>query len=98
MRNKSYLFLLILLAATSLFTGCQDMNSRVEDQLNNINQHAEDLDSAVNRGLDRVENLDSTITSKTRKIRDLDSMVRKTTSRIDSIVNKSTEEINRRVE
>lgn len=95
MKCKSYL---LLLAAIGLFTGCQEMNSRVEDQLNSINQHAEDLDSAVNRGLDRVERLDSTITSKTKKIKDLDSLVRKTTTRIDSIVNRNTEEINRRLE
>lgn len=97
MKNKSYLSILVLLVLTGVFTGCQEMNSKMEDQLDNINKRAEELDSAVNRGLDKVENLDSTINAKSKKIRNLDSIVRKTTTRIDSIVNKSTEEINRRV-
>ena len=97
MKNTRYLSLILILLATTFFTGCEEMNSRVEDQLNNINEHAEELDSAVNRGLDKVERLDSTITAKSEKIRDLDSMVRKTGNRIDSLVSKSSEDINRRI-
>lgn len=69
----------------------------MEEQLDNLNERTEELDSAVNRGLDRVENLDSTINAKTKKIKNLDSLVRKTTSRIDSIVTKNTDEINRQL-
>ena len=94
MNKRSYLLILVLLFVSGLFTGCQEMNSRVEDQLDNINKRAEELDSAVNRGLDKVEDLDSTISAKTEKIRDLDSIVRKTGTRIDSVVTKSTEKVN----
>ena len=94
MKNKTNIAKILILMATTVFTGCQDMNSRVEDQLDNINKRAEELDSAVNRGLDKVEDLDSTISAKTDKIRDLDSIVRKTGTRIDSIVTKSTEKVN----
>lgn len=94
MKNNTNIAIILILIATGLFTGCQEMNSRVENQLDNINKRAEELDSAVNRGLDKVEDLDSTISAKTEKIRDLDSIVRKTGSRIDSIVTKSTEKVN----
>ncbi|WP_143544396.1 hypothetical protein [Salinimicrobium sediminis] len=94
MKNNTNIAIILILMATGLFTGCQEMNSRVEDQLDHINKRAEELDSAVNSGLDKVEDLDSTISAKTEKIRDLDSIVRKTGSRIDSIVTKSTEKVN----
>ena len=97
MKKTPYISLILILLTTIFFTGCEEMNSRVEDQLNNINEHAEELDSAVNRGLDKVESLDSTIDAKSKKIRDLDSMVRKTGTRIDSIVTRGSEEINRRI-
>lgn len=69
----------------------------MEEELDNINKRAEELDSAVNKGLDKVEDLDSTISAKTKRIKNLDSIVRKTSTRIDSIVNKSTDEINRQI-
>lgn len=97
MNNKSYLPILMLFIMTMVFTGCEEMNSRVDEQLNNINQRAEELDSAVSKGLDRVESLDSTITAKSQKIRNLDSITRKTTSRIDSLLTKGAEEINTRI-
>ena len=80
-----------------LLTGCEEVNSKMEKELDNLNQRAEELDSAVNKGLDKVEDLDSTINAKTRKIKNLDSIVRKTTSRIDSIVIKNTDKINRQL-
>lgn len=95
MKNISFV-LIVLLFATSL-TGCQEMNSKMEEQLDSLEKRAEELDSAVNKGLDKVENLDSTITAKSKRIRNLDSIVRKTTTRIDSIVTESTGEINRRL-
>lgn len=97
MKNKYYLFILTLLTASTILTGCQEMNSNVEKQLDNLNKRAEELDSAVNKGLDKVDNLDSTINAKTKRIKNLDSIVRRTTTRIDSIVDKNTEEINRRI-
>ncbi|WP_029033218.1 hypothetical protein [Salinimicrobium terrae] len=85
----------LLLGMSVILTGCQEMSSKMDEQLDNINKRAEELDSAVNRGLDKVENLDSTITAKSKRIKNLDSIVRKTTTRIDSLVNKSAKEINR---
>lgn len=95
--NKHFKTLVLLLSVSLLFTGCQEMTSKMDEQLDNINKRAEDLDSAVNRGLDKVENLDSTITAKSKRIKDLDSIVRKTTTRIDSLVNDRAEDINRRL-
>lgn len=95
--NKFFRPLVLLLVASLFFTGCKEMDSRVNEQLDNINKRAEELDSAVNRGLDKVENLDSTITAKSKRIKNLDSIVRKTGNRIDSLVNDRTEEINRRL-
>ena len=88
---------LLILSVSAIFTGCQEMNSKVDEQLDRINDRAEELDSAVNQGLDKVEDLDSTISAKTRRLKNLDSVVRKTSIRIDSLVNKSTEEIDRRL-
>lgn len=91
--NKYFKTALMVVCISIAFTSCEDMNSRIDEQLDNINNSAEDIDSAVNRGLDQVENIDSTITAKSKRIKDLDSVVRKTTTRIDSLVNKN--EINR---
>ncbi len=89
--------MLISLGFAVSFSGCQEVNSRVQEQLDSIEQHAEDIDSAVNKGLDKVEDLDSTITAKSRQLKSLDSIVRKTGTRLDSIVTKGAEEVNRRL-
>lgn len=92
--GKSFKNGLLIFSFSALLISCEEMNSKMEEQLNNINENAVQLDSAVNRGLDKVESLDSTITSKTDRIKDLDSVVRNTGTRIDSIVNNSAREIN----
>lgn len=88
---------LLILSFSVFLTGCEEMNSKMEEQLDNINDRAVQLDSSVNKGLDEIESLDSTITSKTDRLKDLDSVVRKTGTRIDSMVNKSAQEINRQL-
>ena len=80
---------ILLLTFSILLTGCEEMNSKMENQLDNINARAVQLDSVVNDGLNKVEKIDSTITSKTRQIKDLDSLVQKTGTRIDSLMNRS---------
>lgn len=86
---------LFIFSSSIVLLSCQEVTSGLDEQLNKIDKHAEELDSAVNRGLDKVESLDSTITAKSQKIKNLDSIVRKTTKRIDSLVSKSSSEVNR---
>lgn len=97
LQNNFLKSFLLILFASALLTGCQEMNSKMEEQLDNLSERAEELDSAVNKGLNKVDELDSIVNARTKRIKNLDSIVRKTTTRIDSLVNEKTSEINRQL-
>lgn len=70
------------------FTSCDTVTSKVEKQLNLLNNKATQLDSIINMEMDKVKKLDSVINLEDLKIKKLDSLVEKTTSKVDSILNK----------
>ena len=71
-----------------LFTSCENVTNRVENQLNQLTDKANQLDSVINTELDKVVRLDSVINLEDLKVKKLDSLVDKTSSRLDSIIKK----------
>ena len=76
---------LILLITGFFLTSCSESRKNATEKLNEWNEQAEELNTAVDDGLKKVESLDSVVRSKTGKIREYDSLIKRSTSRIDSI-------------
>jgi hypothetical protein len=83
MRKQLKLILPLLMMV--LFISCSEMSKKVEDQLNDLTNKAESLDSLVNKEIDKVMELDSIINLEGNKVKVLDSLINKSSSRIDSI-------------
>ena len=91
---QSTLKILLSFLLIMVFSSCEDLEKKVEDKLNFINEKAVKLDSLVNRELDKVDALDSIIDIETDKIQQLDSLIDRSSSRVDSLVNGKLERIN----
>lgn len=85
-KYKAYFLLGFL--SVALFTSCENVTSSVENQLNNLTNKANQLDSVINTEMDKVMKLDSVINLEDLKIKKLDSLVEKTSSNLDSILKK----------
>jgi len=83
MRKRLKIFIPLIMMV--LFISCSDLSKKVEDQLNDLTNKAESLDSLVNKEIDKVLALDSIINVEGNKVRVLDSLINKSSSRIDSI-------------
>lgn len=71
-----------------IFTSCENITSKVETQLDQLNERTNQLDSVINKEMDKVMKLDSVINLEDLKIKKLDSLVEKTSSNLDSILKK----------
>lgn len=91
---QSTLKILLSFLLIMVFSSCEDLEKKVEDKLNFINEKAAKIDSLVNRELDKVDALDSVINKETDKIQQLDSLIDRSSSRVDSLVNGKLERIN----
>lgn len=78
----------------TVLTSCDDMSKNVEDKLNELNTRTEQLDSLVNKELDKVRSLDTLINFESDKIQKLDSLIEKSTFLIDSIARQKIERLN----
>lgn len=76
---------LLSIMAIGFFASCSDMGKKVEDKLIDLDTKAEQLDSLVNREVDRVMELDTLISSENARVKKLDSMIERNSSKIDSI-------------
>lgn len=85
-KYKAHLLLAFL--SVALFTSCENVTSSVENQLDQLTNKANELDSVINTEMDKVIKLDSIINLEDLKIKKLDSIVEKTSSNLDSILNK----------
>ena len=83
MRKRLKLILPLMIMV--LFISCSEMSKKVEDQLNDLTNKAQSLDSLVNKEIDKVMELDSIINMEGNKVKVLDSLINKSSSRIDSI-------------
>ncbi|TXD85054.1 hypothetical protein ESY86_00440 [Subsaximicrobium wynnwilliamsii] len=77
--------LIILSISILLFASCESVTSKVETQLNQLNDKAIQLDSVINTEMEKINQLDSVINLEDLKIKKLDSLVEKTSSKLDSI-------------
>jgi len=68
-----------------LFASCEGISNKVETQLNQLANKANQLDSVINTEMDKVMNLDSLINLEALQINKLDSLVEKSSSKLDSI-------------
>jgi predicted site-specific integrase-resolvase len=82
---RKQLKLILPLMIMVLFISCSEMSKKVEDQLNDLTNKAQSLDSLVNKEIDKVMELDSIINMEGNKVKVLDSLINKSSSRIDSI-------------
>lgn len=83
MKNRVYIIFAVVCLA--IFSSCENVTSKVETQLNQLNIRADQLDSVINTEMDKVMKLDSVINLEDLKIRKLDSIAQETTSKFDSI-------------
>jgi len=84
---------LIIIMPIGLFTSCGDINKKVEEQLYQLEQKTNQLDSIVNKEVDKVMALDTLINFENKKIQKLDSLINKSSTKLDSIINKKTKQI-----
>jgi hypothetical protein len=93
MKSSPFTFAIILLSLALI--SCENLDKKLEDKLNLINDKALKLDSLVNQELDKVESLDSIINQESEKVKVLDSLINNSSSRVDSLVNGKIDRINR---
>ncbi|KAF0238879.1 MAG: hypothetical protein FD181_602 [Prolixibacteraceae bacterium] len=80
--------ILVVVITAVIFFSCGDLNRKVDDKIDKLMKKAESLDSLINKDVDKVLQLDSLINTGSEKAKKLDSLINKSTSRLDSIVNK----------
>lgn len=76
------LYLMILVGS---LTSCVDLDKKVEEKLNLLDQKTMMLDSIVNKEINRALALDTLLNLETEKVKKLDSLLNTTSSKIDSI-------------
>lgn len=76
---------LLLFMSIGFFTSCSDISKKVEDKLIELDTKTLQLDSLVNREMDKVMELDTLINFENIKVEKLDSLIEKNSSKIDSI-------------
>jgi hypothetical protein len=72
---RKQLKIILPLIMMMLFLSCNEMSKKVEEQLNDLTNKAESLDSLVNREIDKVMALDSIINLEGNKVKVLDSLI-----------------------
>ncbi len=79
---------LLSIMAMGFFASCSDLGKKVEDRLIDLDTKAEQLDSLINREVDRVMQLDTLIGPENARVKKLDSIIERNSSKIDSIARK----------
>jgi hypothetical protein len=82
---RKHLKIILPLLMMVFFISCSEVSKKVEEQLNDLTNKAESLDSLVNNEIDKVMALDSIINMEGNKVKVLDSLINKSSSRLDSI-------------
>jgi hypothetical protein len=72
---------------------CNDLSSKMDEKLNELENKTKSLDSMVNKELDKVNSLDSIINLEGEKVKKLDSIINKSGSRIDSLLQNKIDKI-----
>lgn len=80
---------LLLIVTIGIFTSCDDVTQEVEEKLNGLNKKAEQLDSLINKEVDKVMALDTLINLESDKVKKLDSLINNSSSKLDAIIDKN---------
>lgn len=75
----------ILLFSIIFLVSCEESRKRATDKLNELNERTEELNTAIDNGLEKIESIDSVVRKGTEQLREVDSLVTKSTSKLDSI-------------
>lgn len=81
----------LLLLIAIVFSSCSESRRNVSEQLNQLNEKAEEFNSAVDNGLRKVESLDSAVRSGADRIEKYDSLIKNSASQLDSVANQKVE-------
>ena len=75
----------LLLFTAGLLASCEESRQKATEQLNELNQKTEELNTVLDDGLQKIGSLDSVVRSGAEQIKEYDSLVTRSTSRLDSI-------------
>ncbi|KPQ15222.1 MAG: hypothetical protein HLUCCX10_09535 [Algoriphagus marincola HL-49] len=92
--RKSFSLALLVIGLFCM-TSCEDLEKKVEQKVNSINEKVLKLDSLVNKEFEKVDALDSLIEKEKGKLQKLDSLVNSTTNQVDSLVQNKVDRMNR---
>jgi hypothetical protein len=106
---KNLLIPFSLLFIVALTTSCENLEKKMQEKVNLINEKADSLDSLMNRELekvnsldsllnrelDKVDSLDMLLNRELEKVNELDSLLNSTSSTVDSMIQGKVNRINR---
>ncbi len=91
----------LFLCSLVLCTSCENLEGKLQEKVNLINEKSQSLDSLMNKELDKVGSLDSMINRKLDKVNLLDSMIIRELEKVnslDSLVNSSSSKVDSMVQ
>jgi peptidoglycan hydrolase CwlO-like protein len=74
----------------AFLSSCEESRERATKKFNELSQQADDINSEIDKGLEKVESLDSVVRSETQQIKEYDSIIKNSSSKIDSIAKQKT--------
>lgn len=74
-------------------TSCNQINQKIDNELNQIQSKADSIDSLVNKKVDQVKQIDSMIQKGTNQVKKIDTLVQKSQSQLDSLKKKGNQMI-----
>ena len=80
----------ILLLTMGFLASCSESRNRATEKLNELNQQAEELNTAVDDGLKKIESFDSVVRTGAERIKEYDSLIKRNSSKIDSFAKEKT--------
>ena len=67
------------------WSSCGEINQKIDDKMDALNQSVESLDSLANDKMNRVQRLDTLVNNKMEKLQKMDSLVNRNRSKLDSL-------------
>ncbi|MFC3417370.1 hypothetical protein [Algoriphagus hitonicola] len=67
------------------FTSCENLEEKLQEKVNLINEKAGSLDSLMNKELEKINSLDSLVNKELDKVQKLDSMLNREIQKVSSV-------------
>lgn len=81
----------ILIITAGFLASCSESRKQATEKLNELNERAAELNSAVDDGFKTIESFDSVVKSGADQIKEYDSLIKSSTSKIDSMAREKAE-------